>query len=226
MKLGLRGADAGGAGGAEGDDSLSAEVVPVQEGQDHARNLSIPDREADQHDVIIGIGKRGVDLGTGGSGPILLLIGTGRFVIVVAVVARVGFGRGDLVEVRAQDAGHGFGDALGRIGEGEVGDEDLLRAQGDGRRTVDLPGFQRHGTVRHRLLSSFDGFAPVEELNGEAVVRSCGNGEVEVHRGCVPGEVGRDGLAASCQVLVGREPDCGGFGRDVLIGDAQDGCLV
>lgn len=75
-------------------------------------------------------------------------------------------------------------------------------------------------------MSPFDGLAPVEELNGEAVVCSCGNGEVEVHRGCVPGEVGRDGLAASCQVLVGREPDCGGFGRDVFIGDAQDGCLV
>lgn len=78
LKLGLGGADAGGAGGAEGDDGLSAEVVRVQEGQDHARNLSIPDREADQHDVIIGIGKGGVDPGAGGSGSILLLIGTGR----------------------------------------------------------------------------------------------------------------------------------------------------
>ena len=75
-------------------------------------------------------------------------------------------------------------------------------------------------------MGAVDGIGPVIKLDGETGVSFCGNGEVEVHRGGVPGEVGGDGFAASGEVFIGRDFDGGGVGRNIGVGDAQDGGLM
>lgn len=42
----------------------------------------------------------------------------------------------------------------------------------------------------------------------------------------MPGEVGGDGFAASGKVFIGRDFDGGGIGRDIGVGDTQDGGLM
>ena len=42
----------------------------------------------------------------------------------------------------------------------------------------------------------------------------------------MPGEVGGDGFAASGEVFIGRDFDGGGVGRNIGVGDAQDGGLM
>ena len=75
-------------------------------------------------------------------------------------------------------------------------------------------------------MGAVDGIGPVIKLDGETGVSFCGNGEVEVHRGGVPGEGGGDGFAASGEVFIGRDFDGGGVGRNIGVGDAQDGGLM
>lgn len=128
LQFGLRIADSGGSGGAEGNDGFSTEVVGVKEGEEYARDFSVPDGEAQGHNVVVGAGERGIDGRTGRSGTVLLLIGAGGRVAVIVVIACVGFCGGDLVSVGPEDIGHGIGNSLGGVGEGEVGYEDFLRA--------------------------------------------------------------------------------------------------
>ena len=71
-----------------------------------------------------------------------------------------------------------------------------------------------------------DDIGHVIKLDGETGVSFCGNGEVEVHRGSVPGEGGGDGFAASGEVFIGRDFDGSGIGRNICVGDAQDGGLM
>ena len=124
----------------------------------------------------------------------------GGGVVIVAVIAGIGFRRGDLVGIGPEDIGYRIGNSFCSVGEGEVGYEGSLGA--------------------------VDGIGLVIKLDGETGVSFCGNGEVEVYRGGVPGECGGDGSAASGEVFIGRDFDGSGIGRNICVGDAQDGGLM
>lgn len=128
LQFGLRVANTGGSGSAEGNDDLSAEVVGVQEGKDYAGKFTVPDGEAQEHNIVVGAGKGSVDGRTNRCGAILLLISAGGRVVIVAVVAGIGFRGSDLVSVGSEDIGHRFCDGFGGVGEGEVGYQNFLRA--------------------------------------------------------------------------------------------------
>ena len=70
-------------------------------------------------------------------------------------------------------------------------------------------------------MGAVDGIGPVIKLDGETGVSFCGNGEVEVHSGGVPGEGGGDGSAVSGEVFIGRDFDGGGIRRNIRISNTE-----
>ena len=114
---------AGAAGGRKEDDGLAGEIVALEEGVDDGRRNVPPDREADEHDVVLGhVVALGCD-GGAGRGIVHLDGAAGALVHPVQIGGLVGDRGLDLEYIGAHRLGKRLREVRGSAGGGEVGNK-------------------------------------------------------------------------------------------------------